>query len=267
VLNAQREALPARTRERLPTLRTDERLNLLAEAEAARKVADADWLAAADHWRKRTAAGVKPFPFDQPGGAERVNEFVKSVLRAELTGKPDEACRLTPGEFADLRLRHELAVREGQWFLYGLGVWRLAERHPSLPKPRGKPAVVHPRDLPDFRMPVRAAQLEKSKDVGKWPEFARHAAAVLSAKKFGAVPTDGLGPCRPGEFPDAIETVLSELPEPDRKRLDVVKGKWPEFPDLLMRLARERDREVPGVSLPGRPSQWAATYALPGPPR
>ncbi len=266
VLTARREALPARTRERLPALRTDERLQLLADGRAAERVADAEWVTASDHWRTLTAA--KPFPFDQPGGSEQVDEFVKSVLRAAPAGKPDESCRLNPAELADLRARHDLAARDGQWFLYGLGVWRLADRHPSLPKPRAKPAVVHPRDLADLKLPQRVlTQLEKLPAVGKWPEFARTAAGQLGGKKLLPVPTDGFGPCRPGELPEAVEAVLAELSDTDRKRLDAVKGKWPDYPDLLMRLAREKDREVPGVTLPGQPSKWAATYGLPNTPR
>ena len=268
VLTARREALPARTRERLPALRTDERLQLLADGRAAERAADAEWATAGDHWRTLTGGAAKPFPFDQPGGSERVDEFVKTVLRAAPAGKPDESCRLNPAELADLRARHDLAGREGQWFLYGLGVWRLADRHPSLPKPRAKPAVVHPRDLADLKLQPRAlTQLEKLPGVGKWPEFARAAAGLLGGKKVLPVPTDGLGPCRPGEFPEPVEAVIAELPESDRKRLDAVKGKWPDYPDLLMRLAREKDREVPGVTLPGPPSKWAATYSLPNSPR
>ena len=267
LLSARRDALPGRVQSQLSTLRPAERAQLLADVQAAEKAADAEWAKAADHWRPLAAAGVKPFPFDEPGGAERVADFLKGVL-AVPAGKPDDACRLSPAELIDLRARLAAATQDGQWFLYGLGVWRLAERHPSLPRHRSKPAVVHPRDLAELKLAPRLmTQLEKLPGVGRWPEFARQAAGSLGGKKLLPVPTDGFGPCRPGEFPDAVEAVLSELlpllNDGERRRLKVAEGKWPEYPDLFVRLARERDRPVPSVTLPGPPSRWAATYAAP----
>lgn len=267
VLTDRREALPARKRELLTTLRTDERLQLLADVQATEQSADLAWTQAATHWRKLTAAGTKPWPFDQPDGAAKVDEFVRTVLGFDFTRKSEDGCRLSPAEQLDLRSRHDTATREGLWHLYGLGVWRVAERHPSLPRPRAKPLVTHPRDLAGLRMPLRIAQLERSKDVGQWPDFARHAAAQLLGKKAAAVSTDLFGPCRPGEFQEPVEAVLTKLlpmlSEGERRRLKTAEGRWPEYPDLFLRLAKERDIPVPGVTLPGPPSQWSATYGRP----
>jgi hypothetical protein len=270
VLTTRREALPARKREQLGALRAGERLQLLAEAHAAEQTARADWARAAEQWQQRAVAGAKPWPFDQPSGLAEVDGFVRTVLQADLGGRYDpDGCRLTPAEFADLRARHEAAVKDGYWFLYGLQVWRLADRHPSLPRPRDKPPMLSARDLPDAKpkRPFLTPALEKRQTAGKWPDFAKDVAALLNARKqIAPFSTSVLGPCKPGDFPDAVETVLAELQplltDAERKELKKAEGRWPDYPATLVRLAERKDKPVPGVTLPGPPSKWAATYGL-----
>ena len=59
------------------------------------------------------------------------------------------------------------------------------------------------------------------------------------------------------------DTLLPKLATDDRKALDKLTGKWPEYPRKLLELARKHDLSVPGVTLPGEPSQWDKLYRLP----
>ena len=43
-----------------------------------------------------------------------------------------------------------------------------------------------------------------------------------------------------------------------------LEGKWPEYPKLIIALARDPkiDLPIPGVTLPGQPSLWVQYYQL-----
>jgi hypothetical protein len=42
----------------------------------------------------------------------------------------------------------------------------------------------------------------------------------------------------------------------DRKALADAEGKWPEYPRLIVELARKYKQPVPGWTLPGQPQFW-----------
>ena len=44
------------------------------------------------------------------------------------------------------------------------------------------------------------------------------------------------------------------------QELDNLKGRWPQYPQRFLDLARKYDISVPGVMLPGSPHQWAKLY-------
>jgi hypothetical protein len=46
----------------------------------------------------------------------------------------------------------------------------------------------------------------------------------------------------------------------EQRDLDKHLGKWPDYPQWLMVYAKKYDLSVPGVTLPGAPSRWDATY-------
>ncbi|MFM8274471.1 MAG: hypothetical protein ACKODX_19370, partial [Gemmata sp.] len=78
-----------------------------------------------------------------------------------------------------------------------------------------------------------------------------------------------LGPTRVEEFKPNVREFASKelLPKllPDEKAaLKRLEGKWPDFPREFVRLAARYDLSVPGVSLPGPPKKWDATYGLRG---
>ena len=52
----------------------------------------------------------------------------------------------------------------------------------------------------------------------------------------------------------------------ERRDLDRLQGRWPEYPRKFLSYADKYDLSVPGVTLPGSPRKWEATYGLrPGP--
>ena len=232
------------------------------------------------HWDAITAAGgPPPWPFADDELKRGVDTFVRTVLKADLTVKPDPKAdptslgRLTRVEHAELRERREAAARTGGWFLYGVQVYRLAGRHPSLPAPApGKPVVVDAAGLPtDFVRAVRqkgaAVRANRAGVRGKWPEFALELAD--EARRAGVAVPEAFGPCRPADLAPAQaafyrDTLGPKLTAADRAALAKLEGRWPDWPRRLMALAAAADLPVPGVTLPGPPSLWARNYGLAG---
>jgi hypothetical protein len=95
--------------------------------------------------------------------------------------------------------------------------------------------------------------------IGKWPDYALEMSRMPRAEaRF-----DPLGACRPDDFTEPIRQFISTtLTDADRKRLDRYLGKWPEYPQELIKLAREKNLSVPEVMLPGEPKKWQEFYQL-----
>jgi hypothetical protein len=164
--------------------------------------------------------------------------------------------------------------------LYGSLLLELSERHPSLPEfANANSTIVRESQLPDAfvkemataarKRPGVMRKSQEKRNEGKWPEFAL--AVLDDAQKLGVSTTKfALGPSKPFEFkPEVNEFVTGTLKNRIRpeewRSVQKQEGHWPEYPKRVMALAREHDLEVPGVSLPGRPSQWDRYYRQRGP--
>jgi hypothetical protein len=85
--------------------------------------------------------------------------------------------------------------------------------------------------------------------------------ANLARKRNIPLPRN-LFPARPVDFPDPVRVFLTKRLEPvltpeERSRYDAAKGLWPEFPRLVLFLAREHNLAgPPGMALPGPREQW-----------
>lgn len=69
------------------------------------------------------------------------------------------------------------------------------------------------------------------------------------------------GPCREEEFsPEVQQFIRSKLSAQDRDKLAAARGKWPEFPRILLHLAHQHGLKVPCrgsvISLPGPTGLW-----------
>ena len=271
-----RDSLPIPAREQLKLVANpEERLRLVAKWKQAEQARHEEWALARRQWETLNRnPNAKPWPFSDPTLPGQVDEFIRTVLRADLTMKLDPkaelpvACRLTRDEFLELKLRQEATTRDGYWLLYGACVLKMAERHPGLPEPVGKSPLTDltqfPADvLKDLKFRKLGQEIRKNHLRGKWPDFALEVA--IAAQRTGMAFPEPIGPCRPGQFSPAIEKFLGESLEPalsklERESLKKLEGKWPEYPRQMMELARKHDRVVPGVSLPGQPSLWAKYY-------
>ena len=78
---------------------------------------------------------------------------------------------------------------------------------------------------------------------------------------------ESFGPCRPADFTEPVRDLVTKvltprLTEAERDGLRKLEGKWPEYPQQVLALARlpKYDFAVPTVTPPGAPSLWAKYY-------
>jgi hypothetical protein len=287
-----RASLPIGQREQLKKLADVEeiqrKVTILKNTERYRK----------EEWKLSRQQKETPLgPFEDPKDPKKVSTafvkeveqflkqtmFVEQSMLLESKSEPPRSCRLTREELMDLRIRYDAATKDGkdgEWFNFGLLVHRLAERHPYLPESGKKPPIV---DFPgirkemgnEFKPKAIANQLEKfekrpnvnnSYSNGKWPDFALEFAENVRRATPGA-PLEWLGPCTPGQFNDSVNQfyttrLLPKLNDKQKSELRSAEGKWPDYPRLLIRLAKDKDESIPGVTLPGKPSLWAKYYTI-----
>ncbi len=274
---AWRDALPQRAREQLNQVAdVQERLRLVDAWKQTEKARRDEWQLARRQWEDLRQDRT-PWPFSDPALAAQVDEYVKTVLKADLATRPDgnlpAHCRLSRDEYQDLKTWHDAAKRESvgwNWFRYGMTVYRLSRQHPYLPEFGEKPPITEPGQLPreflrDLRLKGGFLGPEKRPSRGKWPEFALDVES--STRKGGLTIPVTLGPSKPGEFKPEVSAFLTgellpKLTAAEKGRLKKLEGKWPEYPREVLSLAHEKDLPVPGVTLPGKPSEWVKFYSL-----
>ncbi len=278
-----RESLPVPIRDKLASVAgVEERFDLLNAWKVADKARRDEWHVARRQWPTLFGSeGQAPWPFAEPGAADQVDQYVKSAFKVDLavaiSPKNDLplAARLTRPEFNALKSARDSATKDKNWFVYGVAVYRLAQQHPYLPEPQpGKPLVVSTVTLP-ADLPTRFSRLiSKGGDGakrGKWPEFALEVASKCVTEKV-SVP-ESFGPCRPADFTEPVKTFLTTVLLPrltvaEREALKQLEGKWPDYPQYVLKLASlpKYDFAVPTVTLPGTPSLWAKYYGV-APPK
>jgi hypothetical protein len=151
---------------------------------------------------------------------------------------------------------------EGQWPQFGQTLLKLAENHPvGLPGPAAGPITL--KGLPEeFRPRVKrlkgADKIRVDNAEGKWPDYAVAVSEVL--RKYGPLPQE-LGPCHPRDFSPAAKDfiekrLIPKLDEPEKEKLREAEGRWPDYPRLLLDLARRHNLPVPGMMPPGPRDFW-----------
>ena len=276
-----RESLPASQQKALKTVATvEERTQFLSELRRREETFRREWEWTHKHWQPNKSEDQKPWPFHDPALAKSLDDYIRKAFGVDPNSPVDKKgdiaapCRLTREERIELKSRHDAALKEGYWFSYGACLLQLSEQHPMLPEPgKGKPLTQ--MDQPPLTMPI-VRRLVKNDGValpqrfratlGRWPDFALEIHKLDANSKDKLPP---LGPCRPGEFADDLELFLKDqllpkLAKGERDKLDALQGKWPEYPRLMIDLAKAKNLSVPGAMLPGEPKRWNENFRLTG---
>ena len=135
-----------------------------------------------------------------------------------------------------------------------------AEDNPPLPLNKMGVKYLSPKDLP----PEVSAQLkslkpgvyklgELTKNEKKWPAFARGVTEII--RKSDPSFNYEFGACKFNDLPEDIRTVVENelfqmLQDDEKAKLQLVEGKWPDYPLMLRDLARIHLVTIPGISIP-----------------
>lgn len=219
-------------------------------------------------------ANKVPWPFDNPARQRDVAEFVKTAFRLD----DDKHRRLEEGERLRYNASLTLATEQGgwmPWYAHGRNVYAAMRKYERflLPEP------AHGESLTRYDQlgPRVERFFEKGRGrtttqnlVGKWPDFALAVHNFASSEKGDKIPLPVVGPAKPSEFKEPLRhfvtrELLPALSAGDRKALEALEGKWPEYPYAVVRLAKQHDLSAPGLMLPGSPKRWDALYGGLGP--
>lgn len=260
------DALPAPQREKLKlAANADERIRLIKEWRDKEHDRRLEWQLAARQWAV-LSENQKPWPFSDDALAKDVDVFVRTVFKPD---SPAGFTRLTPAEAAKLKTLQAATNQNAAWLPYGAYVLQLAEKYPTLPEPPQGVSVTEtehlsPSTLIELRNKGGALPKQRYRFVaGKWPEFAL--AVVRDVKDPRTTMGKPLGPCQPGDFAKPVNEFLTgelfpKLTPAESRRLDQLRGKWPDYPKTMIDFAKAKDLSIPGVTLPGKPSLWAKYY-------
>jgi hypothetical protein len=150
-------------------------------------------------------------------------------------------------------------------------VYELSKLHPYLPEPGEAKPITEVNDLPEAYvlriMPKKGGPPRvKLNATGKWPDFPLEVLREVPFTKGGFTPPP-LGPARWSDFKEPVRTFATEKLFPkmtpkEKFELQRLEGKWPDYPRALVDYATKHDLSVPGVTLPGSPKRWDATYGI-----
>jgi hypothetical protein len=175
--------------------------------------------------------------------------------------------------------RGDLEKLQGRWPHYAQRIVKLDRDHPRLPPlplPVGK--IVRQEQwltLLQKSEDERVRQLRKAnndqlfvfgelhklaKFRDKWPDFAVEAKKLWRTKYSNIVPPP-LGASKLEEFPSEAQDyirkeLMPKLSANIQKNLMGLEGRWPEYPNRLLELAKHHGKVIPGMSLPGPPDLW-----------
>jgi hypothetical protein len=264
-----RESLSEAKRQSLKEALAEEKAELVSIYRDQQQSRRNEWQLAQRQWKELSGNNKSPWPFNDPKLAEEIDTYIKTAFGFDPSKLPipeknkkwelPTECRLTPDELLEFRLRRE-ATRDGYWLTYGALLLRLSEAHPMLPRPKAGMPIVRPQDLPKGYLSIRENPPLRGRTIGKWPDFALE---VVRQNRTDAK-LDPLGPCRAAELSETIQAFIrTALSDADRRKLELLQGRWPQYPQKFLELAREKNLSVPEIMLPGEPKKWQEFYQLP----
>lgn len=246
--------LPVAHRERIQQASDKNRAAVIAGVRKEEREYRANWRVAIRFWDTLVVKNDS-LPM-------RVDDLPLPVMRTFVTDVL--LPKLTPEELKRLR------EAEGHWPDYPRTLVQLADRHPiQLPGPPSGPRTFSelPTDLQSrlpagFRKKPPAAVRDAE---GKWPDYlialAEYAETNLGKKGEKIILPPKYCPSKPNDFQPALKNFIDKrlfprLTTEEQRRLVGAEGQWPRYPRLLLELARQKNLEVPGMSLPGPRGWW-----------
>jgi len=258
------KTLPTPYRAEYARLDSDSRKQRVLEWRNEEAERDDEWALALRSW-DQFVPGKVPQMFLNEGRAQ-IETYVQR-LKENLLEHERKALDEARGNADDF----------GNYFGYALEVVRLSDAHPILP---GKVGAKDFNSLPemvkdyliknDKHFRKRGVLLsgeelkELRKSQGRWPEFAVELSKYAQKNKL-ILPVP-LGDCTKDQMPAEIVNFLEKFLEPQLRRSDVgradlellikTQGTWPDYPRMIMELAKKNKLPVPGWTLPGQPQMW-----------
>ncbi|HKB41474.1 MAG TPA: hypothetical protein VKD72_33920 [Gemmataceae bacterium] len=250
------ESLPRSYREEYARLEGDARKQRVQEWRAEETERREEWILA----QQQFPQGRVP-PMFLPEGRTQFEAFVLHLRE-----------NLSDTERKELEEARAAADDFGNYFWYAREVVRLADAHPPLPGHVGpKEFGSLPAEVKDFlrkndphfrRKGDEPKELRKAS--GRWPEFALELTRYCQKNNL-KLPVP-LGDCRKDQMPTEVVLFLDKVLEPQLKKTDAGKvdlealnkaqGYWPEYPRMILDLAKRYKLHIPGWTLPGPQQQW-----------
>ncbi len=256
--------LPSPYRAEYAKMEGDAKKQRVLEWRSEEAERDEEWALALRSWDQFVPGKVPQMFLNE--GRTQIETFVQH-LKENLLDHERKALDDARGNAEDF----------GHYFGYALEIVRLSDAHPILP---GKVGAKDFNSLPDsvkeylvkndkhFRKKGVLLGGEELKDVrksvGRWPEFATE--LTRYAQKTQLTLPVPLGDCSKDQMPTEIEQFLKKVLEPQLNRSEAGKanlelltkaqGTWPDYPRMIMELAKKHKLHVPGWTLPGQPQMW-----------
>jgi hypothetical protein len=267
------ESLPKPYRDEYAKLNGDDRRQKVQEWRAEESERRDEWAVAKNNWEQFQPGKLPPMFLGD--GRAQIDIFV-SHLKENLTDFERKELDDSKSAFDEF----------GNLFWYPREIVRLADQHPPLPGIK-----VGPKDWESLPVEVRTFLTkndrhfnkkkgpifagEELKEIrraqGRWPEFGIELAKYC--QKIGLKLPMPLGDCRKDQMPPEVKTFLDKTLEPllkksvesraDLDALTKAEGSWPEYPRMIIDLAKKyKQLPVPGWTLPGPPQAWDRLRAV-----
>lgn len=255
--------LPKVQRDEYAKLTPENRAQQVREWRAEEENRTADWSIAQKNWEDLKLGRV-PAIFTADA-LSSLDAFANNLRHS-----------LTESERKSLDDAKAAAAEHGQIMWYAIEVVRLADSHPLLP---GKIGPKDFQSLPDATKEflrkndptlkkkgifAHDDSREMKKASGRWPDYAIELAKHTD--KIGLKLPAPLGDCTKAQMPPEVQTFLDKVLEPSLKKtekgrdqlaaLSRAEGRWPEYPKMIMDLAKMYRFPIPHWTLPGLPQIW-----------
>lgn len=233
-----------------------------------------EWRAEENDRKEEWSVAQKHWPDLQAGRMPAILEK-KTDLEAFVANLKTH---LSDAERKQLEDAKQAADEQGLHVWYAIEIVRLADLHPLLPgKPGPKNFDMLPPDVRRMLLDADPRHFGKKKGVpgedlkelkrasGRWPDYAIELTRYC-ANSGGRLKLPPLGDCRKEQMPPEVQEFIKNKLEPGLRRqaggaaqleaLRKAEGSWPEYPKMIVDLARQINEPIPNWTLPGPRQMW-----------